>query len=201
MSEHSRYGPAAAPWTLGSSIGAPCVAQQEGCSRSGCPYGLEQCSSSGQAPDPVVNLISCCRSHLGHPRFYKRSPTLEPEERRESVGQGKQYKMTLGVHFTILWLVLEQVNGPDEQKNENMIPDSPKLSQDLKEMIKNAKFNQPMYKISHLIGQVGPILPSEVTQLWANMERRDCKVNLLHVVGCSVDLWPVQLCSGFGSVH
>lgn len=61
--------------------------------------------------------------------------------------------------------------------------------------------NQPMYKISHLIGQVGPILPGEVTQLWANRERRDCKVNLLHVVGCSVDLWPVQLCCGFGSVH
>jgi len=67
----SRSGPAVALWPPGSFFGAPCALPQEGCSRSLCQCGLELCSSSGQSPDIVLILLSCCKSRWDRPRFYR----------------------------------------------------------------------------------------------------------------------------------
>ena len=72
----SHSAPAEAP---GYFSAAPCVARREGCSRSGCRCGLEQCSSSGHTPDPALIPPDCCRSRWDHPRFYRCPRLLEPK--------------------------------------------------------------------------------------------------------------------------
>lgn len=77
----SCFGPVVALWPPGYFFCAQCVVQQEGCNRFGYRYGQEQCSSFGQTPNPDLMSVSCCRNHLGHPRFYKCPQSPESERR------------------------------------------------------------------------------------------------------------------------